>query len=85
MLHFQAVKNITVSVPEEVYRAARVRAAERGTSVSALVAEYLTSLARSESEFSRLEDQQRRIVSGIERFRASDRLERGELHHRALR
>jgi len=34
------VKNITVSVPEDVYRAARVRAAERGRSVSALVADY---------------------------------------------
>ena len=79
------MKNITVSVPEEVYRAARVRAAERGTSVSAMVAEYLASLTHSEAEFSRLEEQQRRIVSGIDRFRASDRLDRGEVHDRALR
>jgi hypothetical protein len=30
------VKSITVTVPDEVYRQARIRAAERGTSVSAL-------------------------------------------------
>lgn len=79
------VKNITVSVPDEVYRTARIRAAERGTSVSALVAEYLASLSKCEAEFTRLEEQQRQIVSGIDRFRASDRLDRSELHDRALR
>lgn len=79
------MKNITVSVPEEVYRAARVHAAEQGTSVSAMVARYLSSLSKTEAEFSRLEEQQRRIVSRIDRFRASDRLDRSELHHRALR
>lgn len=66
-------------------RAARVRAAERGTSVSALVSEYLASLTSSDTEYARLEDQQRRIVSQIERFSASDRLEREDLHERALR
>ena len=35
------MKNITVSVPDDVYRAARIRAAERSSSVSAVVAEYL--------------------------------------------
>ncbi|MBA3305588.1 MAG: hypothetical protein H0U25_06640, partial [Thermoleophilaceae bacterium] len=39
------MKNITVSVPEDVYRAARIRAAERGRSVSGLVADYLGSLS----------------------------------------
>ena len=39
------MKNITVSVPDDVYRDARIRAAERGSSVSALVAEYLRSLS----------------------------------------
>lgn len=78
------MKNITVSVPDEVYRAARVRAAQRDTSVSALVAEYLASLTRGEAEFVRLADQQRRITDGIERFSASDRLDRSALHDRAL-
>jgi plasmid stability protein len=79
------VTNITVSVPDDVYRAARIRAAEQGSSVSALVAEYLRSLSEREAEFSRLEAQQRRVQAQIERFRAGDRLDREELHRRAVR
>jgi plasmid stability protein len=79
------VKNITVTVPDDVYRSARIRAAERGTSVSALVAEYLRSLSGRGAEFSRLEAQQQQIQREIERFRASDRLDRDELHDRAVR
>lgn len=79
------VANITVSVPDDVYRAARIRAAKQGSSVSALVAEYLRSLSEREVEFKRLEDQQRRIQGQIERFRAGDRLDREELHRRAIR
>jgi plasmid stability protein len=79
------VKNITVSVPEDVYRAARVRAAERGRSVSALVADYLRSLSDQSDEFARLEAQQRRVQKDIARFRAGDRLDRDEVHSRAVR
>jgi plasmid stability protein len=79
------VTNITVSVPDDVYRAARIRAAERGRSVSALVAEYLDSLSEREAEFSRLEAQQRRVQGQIDRFSARDRLDRDEVHKRALR
>ena len=42
------MKNITVSVPDDVYLTARRQAAERSTSVSQLVAEYLRSLNREE-------------------------------------
>ena len=38
------MKNITVSIDDDCHRLARIRAAEMGTSVSALVREYLTSL-----------------------------------------
>ena len=41
------MKNITVSVDEETHRSARIRAAELGTSVSALVRNYLRSLSRN--------------------------------------
>lgn len=37
-------KNITVTVPEETYRQARVWAAERDTSISAVVAYLLETL-----------------------------------------
>jgi len=79
------VKNITVSVSDDVYRRARIRAAEIGKSVSALVAEFLNSLSERETEFSRLEAKQRRIQSEIVHFRARDRLSRDEIHDRALR
>ena len=79
------MKNITVTVPYDVYRNARIRAAERGTSVSALVAEYLRSLSLREAEFSRLEDQQQQVQREIRRFRARDRLDRDQLHDRAVR
>lgn len=79
------MKNITVSVSDDVYRRARIRAAELGKSVSALVAEYLTSLSEREAEFSRLEAEQRRLQDGIRTFRAGDRLGRDEVHERAVR
>jgi plasmid stability protein len=79
------VKNITLSVPDDVYREARVRAAERGSSVSALVAEYLRSLSDREAEFDRLEAQQHQVQREIDRFSARDRLDRDEIHDRALR
>jgi plasmid stability protein len=79
------VANITVTVPDDVYRAARVRAAEHGSSVSALVAEYLGSLSQRETEFARLEAQQQHVLSQIDRFSARDRLGREELHGRAVR
>ncbi len=77
--------NITVTIPDNVYRAARIRAAERGSSVSGLVAEYLRSLSEREAEFARLEARQRGVQSQIERFSAGDRLDRDELHGRAVR
>jgi plasmid stability protein len=79
------VTNITLSVPDDVYRAARIRAAEQGSSVSALVAEYLRSLSERDVAFTRLEAQQRRVQAQITRFSARDRLDRSELHERAIR
>ena len=79
------MKNITVAVPDDVYRNARIRAAERGTSVSALVGEYLRSLSGRGAEFSRLEAQQQQIQNQISRFFAGDRLDRDQLHDRAVR
>jgi len=79
------MRNVTLSVPDDVYRAARIRAAERGSSVSALVAEYLRSLSDQEAEFTRLEAQQAQVQAEIDSFSARDRLGREELHERAVR
>jgi len=82
----QAMKNITVSVPDDVYRAARVRAAERGTSVSAMVADYLRSLSDREAELARLAARRRKLIEQAPPgFSASDNISRDELHDRAVR
>lgn len=85
MILCYTVTNITVSVPDDVYRAARIRAAERGSSVSALVAEYLRSLSDREAEFARLEAQQRSVQEQITRFSVGGGLDRDALHARAVR
>lgn len=79
------VKNLTVSVPDDVYRAARVAAAQRDTSVSALVVEFLQRLSGRMDEFARLEAVQREVQAEIGQFRAADRMARDEIHGRAVR
>lgn len=81
------MKNITVSIDDEVYRRARIKAAERDSSVSAIVQQFLVGLATSdEREFDRLKRGERELratlqASGL-RFRAADRLSRDDLHDR---
>jgi plasmid stability protein len=80
------VKNITVSVPDDVYRTARVRAAELDSSVSALVTSYLRTLgAEQERRFEQLEAREREVRERLGPFSARDRLPRSALHDRALR
>ena len=93
-----SVKNITVSVDEETHRRARIRAAEMDTSISALVRNYLRSLARSRdeeaaprSEFAETNRERRRrrlnelfeeIRATRSEFKASDNISRESLHDR---
>jgi plasmid stability protein len=80
------VKNITVSLPDNVYRKARIRAAERDTSVSALVKQFLIGLTEEESEFERRKRLQTEVLATITGFEAGDRVSRDEVHDRdALR
>jgi plasmid stability protein len=80
------VKNITVSLPDDVYRRARIKAAERDTSVSALVREFLKGLAEEESDFERRKRLQEEVLSSVKNFRAGDRIAREKAHDRnALR
>ncbi len=78
------MKNITVSVPDHVYRDARVAAAQRDTSVSALVVGYLERLSGRMNEFARLQALQREVQAEIGQFRGADRLGRDEIHDRAV-
>jgi hypothetical protein len=76
------MKNITVSVDDETYRRARVRAAEQDTSVSALVKRFLIELAQDESDADRLRREERALRAQIKAFRAADRLPRDDAHER---
>ena len=76
------MKNITVSVDDAVYRSARIRAAERGISVSSAVRNFLIRWAGDETEFDRLKRLQDDTLRDIGKFRAGDRLPREEAHRR---
>lgn len=76
------MKNITVSVDDETYRKARIRAAQLDTSVSAMVREYLASVTRREDEFARLERMEEAVRERIKAFDGSDRLSRDELYEK---
>lgn len=76
------MKNITVSIDDQTYRRARIIAAERGTSVSAIVKQFLANLARGDDENGRLKQAEALLREGITEFRAADRLSRDELHQR---
>lgn len=77
--------NITVSLSEEEYRRARIRAAELNTSVSALVRRFLADLGAGETDFEQRKRLQDEVLASVERFRAADRLGREEVHDRAIR
>lgn len=77
------VKNVTVSLDDDTYRRARMIAAERDTSISALVKEFLLRLGSGESQVERLKREERALRERITSFRASDKQSRDELHDRA--
>jgi hypothetical protein len=76
------MKNITVSVEEEIYRRARIKAAERDTSVSALVKNFLVELSSEEPDARRLERAERELRARIRTFTARNRLSRDDAHER---
>lgn len=92
------MRNITVSVDEETHRLARIRAAELDTSVSALVREYLRSLATGDRAslggdpyaVEPPNERRRRLLKELLEdiratsggFRASDNISRDELYDR---
>jgi len=80
------MKNITVSVDSQLYHKARIRAAEKGSTVSALVREFLTHLVNEEPAFERMQREQNDIIARIRAsqpgFAAGDRLSREQIHDR---
>lgn len=83
------MKNITVSVAEAVHRRARIHAAQQGISLSALVRDYLVSLAADPApdpavDLRRLAQEElfRRLDQKGQGLSASDRQPRSRLHDR---
>jgi hypothetical protein len=78
------MKNITVSVHEEVYRLARMKAAERDTSISALVKNFLVELSSEEPDARRLQREERELRARIRAFTAGNHLSRDDAHRRDI-
>lgn len=76
------MKNITLAVDEQTYRGARIAAAERGTSVSALVRAYLQSLSAGEAKHSEATAALFDALDRAEELTGADRLSRDEAHAR---
>jgi len=79
------MKNITVSVDDETYRRARIKAAECDTSVSRLVREFLNEVAGQESEFERLKRKEQELRKRIKGFSAAPLLSRDKLYERDIK
>jgi len=84
MQYSKKMRKVTISIDEQTYCRARILAAERGTSLSALVRSYLQSLGSGDTEAhrARLRRVEGELRAQITRFRAADRLSRDELHDR---
>lgn len=76
--------NLTLTIDDEVLKKARIHALERGTSVSALVRDYLERIARDDTELEA-------IVTSIDAIadaapeRRTDRWTRDDLYAERLR
>ncbi|HTI72359.1 MAG TPA: DUF6364 family protein [Candidatus Limnocylindria bacterium] len=81
------MKNITISLDDETYRKARVAAAQRDASVSALVKKYLLTLTEEEAPAPRnLKQEQEALLDAIwnkhPKFTTRENLSREALHER---
>ncbi len=78
------MKNVTVSLDDETYRRARLKAAETGRSLSSLVREYLQDLGSGESR----EERRRKALEALfarmdaegAGLRSSENLSREEIY-----
>ena len=79
------MKNVTVSLDDQIYHRARVKAAQAGRSLSSMVREYLESVGTGESEFERLKRMEHELYAQIDArgggLKASENLTREELYN----
>jgi len=87
------MKNITISIEDDLYRQARMKAAEQSTSISALFKNFLLRLTvneAAETEFQRLAREEQELFTELDAkglgLNPAYNLTRDELHDRdALR
>lgn len=77
------MKNLTLSIDDETYRLARIVAAERETTLSAIVRDYLRQLAAQRANEDLLPEILFAAMDKATNFRASERLSREAAHDRA--
>jgi hypothetical protein len=80
------VKNLTIALDDETYRRARVFAAQRDASISALVKKYLCSLTEEITALRDFKKEQEDLLDSIAqrhpRFKVADNLSREDLYQR---
>jgi Family of unknown function (DUF6364) len=76
------MSNITVTVDEQTYRAARIVAAQRNATVSSLVRDYLNTLV---NESTQPDTRTKALFEALDKagpYKASERLPRSATHRR---
>ena len=76
------MKNIRVSVDDELHRRARNRAAERNTSITTVVREFLEKFAGGETDFERRKRLPEKTLASITNFRVGETPSRENAHDR---
>lgn len=80
------MKNITVSIDDETYRQARITAAEREQSVSAMVRDFLQTLSvKPENGLAAKNERLLAALAKSRNFSMKDRLTRDEIYDRSRR
>lgn len=76
------LKNVTITLPEEVALWARHKAAEENTSVSKLVGQMLENQMRMTDEYRKAHQRWRKLSKPVKGVDASQRFSRDESHER---
>lgn len=76
------MRHITITLDDDLDRRVRAKAAGCGTSVAAVLREFLVRWAGEETDFALLKRLQDETLPKIRNFRAADRLSRNAIHER---
>lgn len=77
------MRDITLSVDDQIYQKAEIKAAQLGTSVPELLKAALIWLVEDEADSERRKRLQYETLASIHAFSAGDRLNRSDAHERS--